>query len=179
MSKWYKKVSDNRLKLQKLQAMDIQTNLAGLPLDHPVSLTDIPTFERALGYRIIVVCVERLNKVIYRGSTESTKTVYVLLTPPEEKEISVSSTGHYDLILTMAGFLGCEKFCEKCFRSCGRNHQCESQCKTCNTVACKEVSGKTLVSFHYFLLFTFIIIFFFLCIIIIFYYRRISKVSRL
>ena len=143
LHKIYKRVADNRLHMQREKAEHIQRDLVGLPIDRSVSLREIPLFEKALGFRVIVVESMRMNKIIYRGDSSCLKTVYVLLTIPDPAEVGHgNSNGHFDLIHGMAGFLGVDQFCGRCLRSCGRKHRCEGQCGTCNGLECEPVKDE-------------------------------------
>ena len=55
------------------------SRMAGVPLDRPASLGDIPAFEEVLGVRIMVVSARLGNKFITTPSTDERPCIYMYL----------------------------------------------------------------------------------------------------
>ena len=82
----HRKVSESHYTHLRIHGRKEQTDLAkafsrlaGVPLDRPASLSDIPAFEDVLGVRVMVVSSRLGNKFITTASTDERPCIYIYL----------------------------------------------------------------------------------------------------
>ena len=107
--------------IQKTLAEELHLK-ANVPLRR-CDIEDIKAFQSVLpDYQIHVISKEAFNAVVFKGP-EANKKIYLYL-----------HDGHYDVITTMAGFLGRVYFCTKCNKGYNtkENHTCNEPCICCH-----------------------------------------------
>ena len=135
---YYKHLMNKKRDEQQKLAVKI-SQLAGVPLDRPVSLTDVEAFEEELGVSVMVVSARLGNKFITSPSTDERPYIYVYLVDDD----------NFYAITSITGFFSCACFCEKCLKhySYREQHQYDTSfivckkdncLKTDNPITCEE-----------------------------------------
>ena len=124
----YKSLANPGKKAQEKKARELHA-LANVPLG-PCGIPEVKMFQDHLtDYEINIVSADHDNCIIYppKPTTSKVKPVYLYL-----------RRGHYDVITTMAGFLGNSRYCHKCQRGYDHtfDHLCEGMCKSCRSSEC-------------------------------------------
>lgn len=138
----YKHLCEKSRKTQKDLAVAF-CRLAGVPLDRPSSLGDLPAFEDALGVRILVVSARLGNKFLTCAETDHPERpcVYLYLVDDD----------HFHAITSITGFFSAIYFCRKCLKhySTREKHQCEIKCIVCKRDHCTVTDSQmTCVDCH-------------------------------
>ncbi len=121
--------------LEKL-AVTIQ-NSVGFSIQDRIALSDIASFERALGIKIVVF--HRSNAMVletYKNCDElHPKTVFLYL-----------HDDHYYMIMNLTGFLGSPYVCQFCYKSYTnrRDHRCKQACNVCFDAECHRFPKRTI-----------------------------------
>ncbi len=134
----YNNLVHKNQKQQGQMAMAL-SQLAGVPLDRPASLSDLETFEEVLGVRVMVVSARLGTKFVTTANTDERPCIYIYLVDDD----------HFHAITSITGFFSAHYFCEKCLKHYDHRevHQCDTSCIVCkrelcpkteNPVKCKE-----------------------------------------
>lgn len=133
----YKNICNLKRPEQRLLAIFL-CEKAGVPIDRPGSLKDLPSFEEVLHVRIAVLAVSLGNKFIRvpDNKHEDWPILYLYL-------VDHQCTSHFNSIVNIAGFFSAIYFCERCFKHYNQNtnHCCESKCLTCKSQKCPETDS--------------------------------------
>ncbi len=109
------------------------SRLAGVPLDRPASLNDIPAFEKILDIRVMVVSSRLGNKFVTSPDKDPRPCIYVYLVDDD----------HFHAITNITGFFSSRYFCHACLKHYDHNeeHQCESHCIVCKRDNCPKTDN--------------------------------------
>ena len=127
-SKWTRSQIKNGFnafrKLQGDEARKLQEE-AGVEInDHGNTLDDVNTFAKHLGIQINIVSKDYFNEIIHTTDEDAVdgKIIYLY-----------KNKNHYDVITSMAGFLGKAYYCDTCKKSYTRRdkHKCPTECLSC------------------------------------------------
>ena len=119
-----KKGFNESRKLQEDEARKLHKN-AGVEInDHGSTLEDVNTFAKHLGVQINIVDKGYFNEIVHttEESIVDGNVIYLY-----------KNKNHYDVITTMAGFLGKAYYCDTCKKSykCRDKHKCPTKCLAC------------------------------------------------
>ena len=127
-TKWTKSQLKNGFnksrKLQEDEAHKLHEG-AGVEInDHGNTLDDVNTFAKHLGIQINIVDADYFNEIIHttEGGAVDGKIIYLH-----------KNKNHYDVITSMAGFLGKAYYCHTCKESYAHRdrHKCPTKCLSC------------------------------------------------
>ena len=109
------------------------SRLAGVPLDRPASLSNIPAFEDVLGVRVMVVSARLGNKFITTTSTDERPCIYIYLVDDMHFHSLVSITGLFNSIY----------FCSQCLKryNTREKHRCDTTCIICKRQNCPKTKS--------------------------------------
>ena len=103
----YKEMCRTDRPLQRVKAEFIH-DMAGLPLDQPVSLSDMHKFKELLGFQVLVFWAQHKNEIVYTGLIESERKVCVYWTSLKMAERRKGNdTGHF-LLYHLCKWLCCQ-----------------------------------------------------------------------
>ena len=133
-SKRYALMRNSNRSLQKDTALQYQIQ-AQIPTDRACTLSDIPSFERALDIQVVVYAAHLGNKVIYQGDDKQRR-IYLYY----QQDIE-----HFDSVTNIQGLLNVSYFCHKCLKGYTRKsqHSCTVTCRVCRSNDCEESSPRT------------------------------------
>ena len=128
---------------QKNEAVRIQ-RLAGFAEDKVISFLDIPAFEKALGYRIVIFAPHIQNRVIYSGKGNWDKSLFLVYVRDEK---APNKPGHYHAIVKLQGFHKCNFFCPSCLKpaNSASAHFCYGHCSVCRREPCRLNDNESTV----------------------------------
>ena len=109
---------------QTNQAEDLHVK-AGVPMTRMSTFEDLPKFEQAINARVVVFDIQLQKSIVYYGD-ESKETVIYLCKDGE----------HFDLISSITGFFGKNRFCHNCLKTYRDNHNCAVTCIVCKQSGC-------------------------------------------
>ena len=106
------------------------SRLAGVPLNRPASLSDIPAFEDVLGVRVMVVSSRLGNKFITTASTDERPCIYIYLVDDM----------HFHSLVNITGFFSSRYFCSQCLKhyNTREKHRCDTTCIICKRQNCPK-----------------------------------------
>ena len=109
------------------------SRMAGVPLDRPASLGDIPAFEDVLGVRIMVVSARLGNKFITTPSTDERPCIYIYLADDE----------HFHSLTSITAFFSARYFCSSCLKhyNTREKHRCDTSCIICKRQECRKTQS--------------------------------------
>ncbi|KAL5018216.1 hypothetical protein ScPMuIL_003938 [Solemya velum] len=101
---------------------------AGLPVDRPASINDLPAFEQLLDIKILVVSARAGNKFLTSPDNSQRPCVYLYLV----------DDCHFHAISSITGLFGSNYFCQQCLKHYDHRelHTCDTHCKSCLSDAC-------------------------------------------
>ena len=106
----------------------------GLPQDRDCSLNDIGQFENVLNARVIVFSARFSGRIVRIGDDQYEDQLYVYYR-------EIEGRGHFDTIVSPAGFWGQRKFCRVCLKGYEHlaKHKCvKTACKICKSPRCTQ-----------------------------------------
>ena len=136
----HRKVSESHYTHLRIHGRKEQTDLAkafsrlaGVQLNRPASLSDIPAFEDVLGVRIMVVSARLGNKFITTASTDERPCIYVYLVDDQ----------HFHSLVSITGFFSSTLFCSQCLKHYEKpeEHRCDTRCIICKRQNCPKTKS--------------------------------------
>ena len=136
---YYQKMLEKKRSNQKDLATKL-SNLAGVAIDRPASLNDIPAFENVIDVDILVISARKGNKFLRVPSTDEGEQpatrpkLYLYFLDGRGDEV-----GHFHAITKITGFFKSSYFCETCLKPFNdkHKHNCTNYCRVCKTKDCK------------------------------------------
>ena len=115
--------------------------LAGFPLSHIPSFTDIAAFERAVNARIIVFQAGTDTTPVYVGKEDMQRTLYLFYVKSGN---AAKSPGHFHAITNINGIFNGSTFCKDCMACFKKKnkHSCYSKCLSCGRKDCVIVEEE-------------------------------------
>ena len=133
---YYKKLLDKSRKEQSRLAKTFSL-LAGVAIDRPATLLDIPKFEQALKVNISIIGSRHGNRFMRVGKNDKLPDLYLYYVEPESTDDNV---GHFHCISSITGVLQVGYFCHACKKAfCTKDrHKCAYYCIVCKHDGCIE-----------------------------------------
>ena len=132
--KW-QRIIHKKLKCQHQEAVKLRRSV-GIDGDRPATVQDIKTYEEHLDVQIVVISAQHFNSVVYAGSRRRYKKIFLL-----------QDRDHFHSIISMAGFLGSNSYCETCLKAVHNreHHNCATSCAVCSRENCLvQLGGEVL-----------------------------------
>ena len=125
----------DRKRTEQRRFAEIVCCRAGVSLNVPATLNDIPKFEAALDVRICVVSSALGNKFIRVPPPDSPQNPLLYVYHVQQGDDDI---GHFHAISSITGVLKLSYFCETCLKgySNREKHACETYCIVCKTADC-------------------------------------------